>query len=78
VLALPLYGSVDVDLKGHHSRLQMRVDAPIGGYHVRYINLPAQMLFSRMNQLHLKASGETGCFQGPGPVLYMIYDKTDR
>jgi hypothetical protein len=75
VLAVPLYGEVDIDMNGRHSRHQMRVSAPSPGFHIRHVELPAASLFSRMNQVHLKSSGESGCFHAPGPMLYMIFDR---
>jgi hypothetical protein len=71
VLELPLYGDVELELNGRH---RLSVGAPLAGYYVERIDLPLAAVYSRYNHLRLKPSGGTGCFQAPGPVLYMLFD----
>jgi hypothetical protein len=70
VLAVPLYGVVDIRLNQRHN---LTAVAPIGDYAVRYLELVPDWLYSRINHLKLRASGHTGCFQSPGPFLHLFY-----
>jgi hypothetical protein len=72
ILAVPLYGTIKFLLNNDYP---FEVEAPQGGLHLRHVELPVEQMFSRMNHLTMKPSRKTGCFQSPGPVLYMIYDK---
>lgn len=70
VLVVPLYGVGEIRLNQRH---HLSAIAPIAHYAVRHLELVPAWLYSRINHIQLRASGQTGCFQAPGPFLYLFY-----
>jgi hypothetical protein len=71
VLSVPLYGLTEMRL---NERQQLFALAPIADYAVRHVELHPSWLYTRINHLELRASGQTGCFQAPGPMLTLAYE----
>jgi hypothetical protein len=65
-LMVPHYGAVAIEMNGGYTA---RADMPTGRYAVSIVDLPDGSVTPGLNLLRLCATGATGCYQPPGPVL---------
>jgi hypothetical protein len=69
VLRVPFRGSVTLLL---NNRYTININAPSGGVELRDVEIPVGWLQPGSNRLDLRANGEMGCYQAPGPHLYLV------
>ncbi len=70
ILRVPLYGDVSILFNDQYASA---VSAPTEAYYIREVEVPLSWLREGLNTIKLNASGGTGCFQAPGPFLYLFY-----
>ena len=68
VLRVPVYGEIEMRLNDTEPLL---AEAPTGGYYVTSIEVDLDSLRDGRNELQLRSTGGTGCYQPPGPFLYL-------